>query len=215
MKNKTLYLVLMLIFSLNIVYFSSTLDAQSYTWENVRVFNGTGWLTTATFTVTEDARFVWTTTYDDEYWADFHCFVYPEGEDIFYETDFSGLSGTSYLYEEGTFYMEIIEANTNSWQITVQQKDFGAPATTEDTELTPTEIVIGIVAFIAIAGGVAAYLLVKRKRSSKVQSPQIPPQTAVQTPTEDPAQIFKFCTQCGGQNDPSTSFCVTCGKKFE
>jgi len=215
MKNKRKNLVFVFLFLILPLCFLFVTNAQSYTWETVKVFTGTNDVTTATFTVTEDARFVWTTTTSYPEYDAFAVFVYPQGETNMYETEFEGVSGTSYLYAEGTFYMVVLTANLNSWRIEVQQKDFGSPATNGDTELSPTEIIIGAVAFVVVAGGITAYILVRRKRATKVQDSQVPLQTATQPPTETPVQKLKFCTQCGGQNELSTDFCIKCGQKFE
>ena len=48
---------------------------------------------------------------------------------MIFETDFDGLSGTSYFYSTGEFYLEVITANLNTWEVVVQQ---------ESSETTPT-----------------------------------------------------------------------------
>ena len=194
--------------------FSLSLNSvHSYTWENVVTITGSDDKTSQIFEVEEDARFVWTTTYDDEEWALFAVFVFPEGEDIMFESEFEGLSGESYFYDTGNFYLEVICANLNSWQITVQEKNYAATSDPngEDTELTTTEIIIGAVVFVGIAGGIIAYSIIRKKKSQKrIQSQDV--ETFPKTEPVKPG--LRFCTQCGAQNDESVSFCINCGAKI-
>ena len=212
MKKRVIVLgITFLLLSLPI-FSQFTITAQTYTWEIVEVFTGTGWLTTSTFTVTEDARFVWSTTYDDPAWADFHAYVFPEGEDILYETDFSGLEGTSYLYETGTFYIEVIEANTNSWRIEVQQKEFSTTPTSPsgtngDIELELWEQIVYPIVFVGIIGAIVTYFVVRNRR--KKSQPKPPMQPPVQPPEQ--MQAIRYCTQCGSANESTVKFCVNCG----
>jgi hypothetical protein len=128
MKRRLIKLILSL--SLIVIFCISINNTSATTWEDVITLSGTGDKTTQSFTLSEDSRFVWTTTYDDEQYAAFAVFVYEVGEDMIYETDFDGLSGTSYCYAKGDFYLEVITANLNSWEVVVQQ---------ESTASTPTD----------------------------------------------------------------------------
>ena len=118
-------------FSMKIIGFSlfmlmlfnfSLYNTSAVTWDTVVTFTGVGGKTTQSFTISKDSRFVWSTTYDNSEFAMLAAFVYEIGEDSKFETDFDGLSGTSYFYKTGDFYLKVIVANLNSWEVEVQQE---------------------------------------------------------------------------------------------
>jgi hypothetical protein len=211
MTAKKQALVVFLLFFVLPISLAFLPNVQSYTWETVGTYTGTTDKITSVFSISEDARFTWSTTYDDEYWALFTFFIYPQGETVFYEDWFDGLSGSTYFYATGNFYLDVITANLNSWQVTVEQKDYG---TTGGGELGTTEIIIGAVAAVAVASGIAAYIIVRRRRT--VQPPRTQPPIHQQPlqPQQPIAPAVKFCTQCGTRNEGTTNFCVSCGTKI-
>jgi hypothetical protein len=83
-------------------------------------FSGIGDATTAPFTITNYLKFEWTTTYSSAQYALFSGYLYEQGDSI-YKGTFDGLSGTSYYYDDGTFYFEVIAANLDSWTITTTE----------------------------------------------------------------------------------------------
>ncbi|OLS27463.1 MAG: hypothetical protein HeimC2_11260 [Candidatus Heimdallarchaeota archaeon LC_2] len=80
-------------------------------------FTGVGNKTTATFESVKYTKIDWTTTASNEFDI-FSAFIEPIIEDVFFLDSFDGSTGTTYLYEEGTFYFDVIAANLDSWEIT-------------------------------------------------------------------------------------------------
>lgn len=98
-----------------------------------KTFSGTGDKNTAPFDCQGQCKITWTTTYEPDVkdYAMFAVFVYPVGESALYVSEFSGLEGTTYLYEKGTFYFSVITANLKNWEIHMEEKavsEFSAAA---------------------------------------------------------------------------------------
>lgn len=86
---------------------------------------GAGSKTSAPFEVTTDEWLIeWSYRADDPEMAGFYFFVYPRGETVMYvESIMAGdgeTSGATYCYAgRGEYYVEVLAANINRWEITI------------------------------------------------------------------------------------------------
>ncbi len=79
-------------------------------------FTGVGNKTTATFDSATYTKIEWITVASNEFDV-FSTFIYKQGEAL-YGGSFDGSEGTTYLYDDGTFYFDVLAANIDSWEIT-------------------------------------------------------------------------------------------------
>lgn len=79
-------------------------------------FTGSGSLTTDTFESVKYTKIDWSTVASNEFNI-FSVFVYEQG-DVLLTDAFGEALGTTYLYESGTFYLDVTAANLDSWSIT-------------------------------------------------------------------------------------------------
>jgi hypothetical protein len=101
---------------------NGTNPPTSKSWHTVTTFSGQGDKDTDSFTIKGDKwKITWTTTYDNEEYAGFYGFAYPEGETVMYATSFDGLSGDTTVHEgNDQYYLKIITANLDSWSVTIE-----------------------------------------------------------------------------------------------
>jgi len=102
-----------------------TQTGSSGSWHYITSFSGQGDKTTDSFKITSSKwRIKWSYTTNYPEYAMFSIFIYPKGETVSY-IDFIDASGASksdvsYVYQSGEFYLKIITANLESWQITIE-----------------------------------------------------------------------------------------------
>ena len=141
MRPKRLGIVLVLIW----FYFSVTVTSAT---QEPIVFTGTGNVTTDTFDCYGHGKITWTTIQEitGEYSLEpsFSAFINelePSGRSSSVQF-FSGLSGTTHLYANGTFCFQMyILTSIKSWRITVENLDmpqFGLTTTTVTEMITET-----------------------------------------------------------------------------
>jgi len=116
--------VIIILLVLGVYLTGPTIPPAQPEWHKIKTFTGIEDKTTDLFTIPSSAskwKATWTTTYKEEYsqYAAFYCFVYPSGETAAYTTSFDGLSGESFVYETGSFYLKVLAANLESWRIEV------------------------------------------------------------------------------------------------
>jgi hypothetical protein len=110
---------------------SNIVLATPENWSEVTRFTGSGTqqYTTEYFTCSHvEWRIRWSYVPDPNYpqYTVFNVYTYPQGEDVFIDsilkTGGSETSGISYIHNrQGTFYMKINVANTQSYTIIVEQ----------------------------------------------------------------------------------------------
>ena len=98
---------------------------SSGSWHYVTSFSGQGDKTTDSFKITGSKwRIKWNYTTNYPEYATFSIFIYPKGETVSYidfvDASGAGKSDVSYIYQSGEFYLKIIAANLESWQITIE-----------------------------------------------------------------------------------------------
>lgn len=135
MRSKRLGIVLVLI----CLYFSVTMTSAT---QELIVFTGTGNVTTDTFDCYGHGKITWTTVPETDVYTtpDFYVWIwelaYPRSLPA---QTFSGLSGTTHLYKNGTFYFDIIPMLIESWRITVENVEL--PQFELTTTIKPTETI--------------------------------------------------------------------------
>ena len=136
-------------------------NTSAVTWRTVVILTGVGDKTTQIFELTEDARFVWNTTYDNEEWSAFSAWIYEVGSK-YSSSHFNGLSGTSYFYQKGEFYIEANTANLNSWEIKIQQKS----STTTPTDGNGDNTGVTSYSILLVLFAVPLALLLRKKHKN-------------------------------------------------
>ncbi len=111
-------------------------DGAQPSWLAVTTVSGFGDKTTDTFGVTGSKfRLTWSATADaecidlfapDDCPAAFSFFVYPEGETVLFvesvsHFDFNSASDETIVFRSGSFYVQVLSANLDSWEIAVDE----------------------------------------------------------------------------------------------
>jgi len=132
LKTKVLIIALTFIIVFTAVFLvvkwtspGSQQEQETGSWHFITAFSGTGDKTTDTFKISSSKwRIKWSYTTNYPEYAIFSVFIYPKGETVSY-IDFIDASGASksdisYIYQSGEFYLKIITANLENWQITIE-----------------------------------------------------------------------------------------------
>jgi hypothetical protein len=136
--KKTIIVSLVLV-ALLMAYIAPVAYAQEE-WVTVETFTGQGDKTTAPFQISGAKwRISWTVEADEPEYAVFGFFVYPEGETAMYVESVSqdGIgSDTTYIYQgNDSFYIKVLGANLESWNIEVEDCISAVPS----PQPSPTE----------------------------------------------------------------------------